>query len=316
MEEVGLASRVRVRCFYLGLLPPNTDKGSLAGLLKAFGKVLRLRLARHKGEERCRGYGYLFIELVCSERAFAEGVLAGTPPIYAKEIRGPKHLGSEHTKTLRRCVRAIPETPCARLELLECLTRFGALELEVSECAEQGLQDAGPPRTIKSLFAMFAHAGAIERLVAARTAAGATQTLLARLTVLALLESGTGSWEPPFFLQVHAGALTFPRELSSMHRACPETLIRDRPAEPKDMAQLAFASAPIGSPSPAERRKKHPTMNFEGKRLACTINSNQLSRYSRVLRLLHSGKNLRYNLRAAAPTSFELQTGVAANRRI
>lgn len=319
MDQVGLTSRVR--CFYLGLLPRATDKRSLAALLKAFGKVLRLRLARHKGDQQCWGYGYVFIELVCSERAFAARALAGNPPIYAKEIPGPKHLGSEHTKTLRRCVRAVPEAPCARQELLDCLASFGALELEVSEAAGPGLPDAGPPRVVKSLFAMFADAEAAGRLAAARNA-GAPHTFLARLAVLGLQESGADAWEPPYFLKAHAGSDAVPLEFSS-ERSGPDSgqLPRVRASEPRDMAKLAstFARQQLGSPAPGapvERRKKQPTMNFQGRRLACTINSNQLSRYSRVFGLLHSGKNLRYNLRAVAQTRLEPQAGNAAGRRI
>jgi len=312
MDEIGLATRVR--CFYLGLLPRTTDKAGLAALLRAFGKVLRLRLARNKGEDTCKGYGYAYIELFCSEVQLAAGLLAGNPPVYAKEIRGPKHLGAEHTKTLRRCVKVIPAgSECARKQILNHLSQFGCLELEVSECAGPSLPDTGQPRDVKSLFAMFSDAEAISRLTAARNPSdNQSLAVLTFPTFVGMQESGLDSWEFPFFVKLHCRDDAHSLDNSRLDRESKETVHLNPACEVKNVAKMAKNPVPEHHGSPvqdlhAERKKLRPTMNFQGKRLACTINSNQLFKYSRALKQLHTHKNLRYNLRIA-PSNLERST--------
>lgn len=303
MDEIGLSSRVK--CFYLGLLPRGIDKGGLATLLKTYGKVLRLRLTKNKEDDKRRGHGYVYIELVCSDQEFTTGVVAGNPPIYAKAIRGPKHLGSEHTKTLRRCVKVIPDSSdCERTKVLSYLSQFGALEVEVSECVEiSPSSDEGPPRGVKSMFALFSDPDAVCRLMASRNRDNDhSHPILSRLTFIGPQEPGIDSWDPPLFVAIYNRNDSHPPESPSSPQECKDILHNIRLSEVKDMTKMAscFERQPLTSSTqdvPTKRKKDKPTMNFECKRLACTINSNQLFKYSRVMKLLHTSNNLRYNLR-------------------
>lgn len=105
--------------FYLGMLPTFTDKQMLQSSLSHLGKIDRTRVARDKSDLACKGYGYAVVEPLYSATEFIQGCLSLPNPIIAFQIPGPKLLGSENTKMLRRYARV--ESLAGKTNLLDAV---------------------------------------------------------------------------------------------------------------------------------------------------------------------------------------------------
>lgn len=92
-------------CYYLCLMPGDLDKNSLLALLSPFGSILKLKLPRIPGQSINKGYGYVKIDLYCSEREFLDGLLHCDPPLFGCQSVGPKAVGGQNTKIVQRLVR-------------------------------------------------------------------------------------------------------------------------------------------------------------------------------------------------------------------
>lgn len=128
-------------CFYLGLLPKSANRNTLLPALSAFGKVLRIRVAREQSDLACKGYGYAWIEPFVATNEFSRLCLSLPSPILAYPIDGPKLLGCENTRMLRRFVRL--ENLKGKFSYNDLLTQlefFGSLALVVTEFEPSGTQ--------------------------------------------------------------------------------------------------------------------------------------------------------------------------------
>lgn len=121
-------------CFYLGLLPQSASRSTLMPVLSTLGKVLRIRVAREQSDLACKGYGYAWIEPYMPPSEFTRQCLMLTRPILAYQIEGPKLLGSENTKNLRKFVRIDQiNGQLSYQDIFEYLEYFGPLTLVVTE---------------------------------------------------------------------------------------------------------------------------------------------------------------------------------------
>lgn len=153
-------------CFYLGMLPKSADRASLLSALSSLGKVIKARVARDQADHACKGYGYVRIEPKTTSVDFIQGCLQLTSPIIAFPIDGPKLVGRENTRLLRRFARI--EEPPAKLSLLDSifyLQSFGSISFmaaEVSKIEPSKVHRINilykEDNSVKKLSAMQAHA--------------------------------------------------------------------------------------------------------------------------------------------------------------
>lgn len=127
-------SKSQATCFYLGLLPRSATRTSIFSAFSGHGKVLRLKVARGQADLACKGYGYAWVEPFASPEEFARQCLHLPTPILVFPIQGPKLLGSQNTKTLRRYARV--EDINGRFsfpDIISYLQTFGFLALVLRE---------------------------------------------------------------------------------------------------------------------------------------------------------------------------------------
>jgi hypothetical protein len=98
-------------------------------MLEGFGRIMRIRVARNSVTLKCKGYGYTWIVLNCTEPEFTARCLNLTPPILAYAIPGPKLLGAENTKLLRRYAQIEGQGQSLPVsQVLEHMETYGKLE--------------------------------------------------------------------------------------------------------------------------------------------------------------------------------------------
>lgn len=152
-------SKSAATCFYLGLLPKTTTRASLIAALSPLGKVLRIRVAREQPDQFCKGYGYAWIEPVFSPTQFARSCLRLPSPVIAFPIQGPKLLGCENTKLLRRFVRVdCINGKITYEDAISYLKSFGSLTFIAREF------DKSMPKVTHKVHALFSSPSCITEL--------------------------------------------------------------------------------------------------------------------------------------------------------
>jgi hypothetical protein len=149
--------------FYLGMLPTSANKETLQSSLAHLGKIDRARVARDKADMACKGYGYAVVEPLHSASEFVQGCLALPNPIIAFQIPGPKLLGSENTKMLRRYARV--ESLAGKASLLDAVffaKMFGSVAVIAAEVDKQ------KPDVVYRLHVLYKADGSLKNLRAMR----------------------------------------------------------------------------------------------------------------------------------------------------
>ena len=308
MEGVGLSSCVR--CYYVGMLPVSLDKGHLVARFKPFGKIIKLKLSKNKSDGRVMGYGYLTIELICSDEEIREESLLGSPPLYLQSIGSSKHLGSAHTRLVRRCALVKSRDAIEREAFLNFLRGFGSLELDVCEMHE----DISSSRLndgeiiVWSAFVVYKDQEARDSLKRdVLNDVGRDAYFQMDFTFPTESDNNVYKWRYPIISRINQAVKrgnadsnnSKNRVLEAIHIRCPgkPSLSEGNNRKEKDSEISKKLASPSDQPEKKVGQLKGlPYMDFDSKRLACTINSNQLYRYNKIHRLLHTNNNLRLNL--------------------
>ena len=292
----------RSGCYYIGFLSQIIEKTQILLIMKSFGKVLRLRLTKDKSNDSCKGYGYVKIELSCSEKGFLLGCLASDPPLMVAPIKGPKHLGSEHTRLIRRYVMIDRlYIQLIRKEVLDFFAQFGTIEVDIAEFKklETGAY------SLRRLHLFYADQTAVQKL----EKHSILQIRDFRISVFTGIQDlSFDELSRPYQVYDHIDKrmniidekLTHNENLSKVST---KTIgINKKEKRNYWESQQSEASEESEGPGPAgdsvSRSKKRPKMIFDTKKLSCTINANQLKKYHNIFNIQHAPSNVRFNIRS------------------
>jgi hypothetical protein len=293
--------------YYIGLLRTDHTKSMLASALRRYGKILRLRLAKDKRSTKCKGYGYTTIELLCSEDKFISDCLFSEQPIYLKRIEGPKRLGAEHCSMLRRYAVFENEHATDNKHLLNKLMSFGAIELHLSQSSTA----EKPTKYVLHILFLEQKTG------------GLLQTFLQQHKLDSICKATTfvGTEEvdfdqivPPMFIMSHrfersllveiglpVNKMESNRQGFNRTTTSPKPPLKDTAnllPDTRDKNILSDTSAHLQNKS--RKSKIHHSLEFRSfRKVACTINLNQLARYRLFLNASHGPNNIRLNVAAA-----------------
>jgi hypothetical protein len=116
------------------MLTVSANKKTLFKALSHLGKINKVRVSRHQTTYTCKGYGYIWVKPYKSVSDFVQGCLRLSIPALAFPIKGPKHLGMENTKLLRRFARVEGNfLNISPLDAIFYLKKFGVVSFLVVE---------------------------------------------------------------------------------------------------------------------------------------------------------------------------------------
>ena len=292
--------------YYIGLLRSDHTKSMLASVFRRFGKVLRLRLAKEKSTLRCKGYGYTTIELLCSEDKFISECLVSEHPIYLKRIEGPKRLGAEHCSLLRRYAVFENISAVDREHLVNKLKSFSALDLDLSQTVtaekrtKYALHILFEDQKVDGLLQAFLQKQNFSFECRVTTFEGSEDVHFDQIVPPAFVRSHRYEKSLMVEIRIPANQMESNRQGFDRTATSPKPRYKDSALLlPETSERMSLLDASAHQHQKCKKPKSQHSFEFRSfKKIACTININQLTRYRLFLNASHCPSNIRLNLAA------------------